>query len=176
MRTCVAFCVYIPPKQTAVRTAAMLKCIADTIENAKLDYTDPYIIIGGDINRRDIFPAISDFPDIQVAQTGPTRGTVVLDIIATNFNENMKVSTFYPLESEDGSRKSDHLSVIAKAAIPHCHHYTVETRQVRKYTAEAEAAFGASLASVDWSLIESCLLYTSPSPRDLSTSRMPSSA
>ena len=25
-------------------------------------------------------------------------------------------------------------------------------------------------------LIESCLLYTSPSPRDLSTSRMPSSA
>ena len=29
--------------------------------------------------------------------------------------------------------------------------------------------------SMDWKLI-SCLLYTSPSPRDLSTSRMPSSA
>ena len=27
-----------------------------------------------------------------------------------------------------------------------------------------------------WCLCESCLLYTSPSPRDLSTSRMPSSA
>ena len=27
-----------------------------------------------------------------------------------------------------------------------------------------------------WRDIESCLLYTSPSPRDLSTSRMPSSA
>ena len=27
-----------------------------------------------------------------------------------------------------------------------------------------------------WQLINDCLLYTSPSPRDLSTSRMPSSA
>ena len=27
-----------------------------------------------------------------------------------------------------------------------------------------------------WKLLNSCLLYTSPSPRDLSTSRMPSSA
>ena len=27
-----------------------------------------------------------------------------------------------------------------------------------------------------WCIISSCLLYTSPSPRDLSTSRMPSSA
>ena len=28
----------------------------------------------------------------------------------------------------------------------------------------------------DWWLVQFCLLYTSPSPRDLSTSRMPSSA
>ena len=27
-----------------------------------------------------------------------------------------------------------------------------------------------------WNILETCLLYTSPSPRDLSTSRMPSSA
>ena len=35
---------------------------------------------------------------------------------------------------------------------------------------ERDAAFAALL------LLEACLLYTSPSPRDLSTSRMPSSA
>ena len=34
-------------------------------------------------------------------------------------------------------------------------------------------AFNDALNSAD---IETCLLYTSPSPRDLSTSRMPSSA
>ena len=32
------------------------------------------------------------------------------------------------------------------------------------------------LAGVSASQVEICLLYTSPSPRDLSTSRMPSSA
>ena len=30
--------------------------------------------------------------------------------------------------------------------------------------------------SINWTSLMSCLLYTSPSPRDLSTSRMPSSA
>ena len=34
----------------------------------------------------------------------------------------------------------------------------------------------AKTYKLDVSLFESCLLYTSPSPRDLSTSRMPSSA
>ena len=29
---------------------------------------------------------------------------------------------------------------------------------------------------MDWPMLYTCLLYTSPSPRDLSTSRMPSSA
>ena len=38
-------------------------------------------------------------------------------------------------------------------------------------TAEALAASGAQ-----YDLVYACLLYTSPSPRDLSTSRMPSSA
>ena len=40
-----------------------------------------------------------------------------------------------------------------------------------EYVAEARAA-----AAADGGSVASCLLYTSPSPRDLSTSRMPSSA
>ena len=38
------------------------------------------------------------------------------------------------------------------------------------------AAFYAKRAKGQVGLIVTCLLYTSPSPRDLSTSRMPSSA
>ena len=37
-------------------------------------------------------------------------------------------------------------------------------------------AAGVSLQVADAAYIKTCLLYTSPSPRDLSTSRMPSSA
>jgi len=35
---------------------------------------------------------------------------------------------------------------------------------------------GVDIVSVAWVINHLCLLYTSPSPRDLSTSRMPSSA
>ena len=46
---------------------------------------------------------------------------------------------------------------------------------------EVDANLGARLASLDLPIAAirssyDCLLYTSPSPRDLSTSRMPSSA
>ena len=38
------------------------------------------------------------------------------------------------------------------------------------------ARFGIGETEIERLLTQSCLLYTSPSPRDLSTSRMPSSA
>ena len=37
-------------------------------------------------------------------------------------------------------------------------------------------ALGEKTVTIDCDVIQACLLYTSPSPRDLSTSRMPSSA
>ena len=56
--------------------------------------------------------------------------------------------------------------------------------QIRKtYSSSNSTAFTTALANNNGTLtlslnnsVTSCLLYTSPSPRDLSTSRMPSSA
>ena len=47
-------------------------------------------------------------------------------------------------------------------------------RLVRKLTKKLGAATPLVVAA--FSMSQVCLLYTSPSPRDLSTSRMPSSA
>ena len=46
------------------------------------------------------------------------------------------------------------------------------------YLALPEAGTGPGVIVIQewWGLDSGCLLYTSPSPRDLSTSRMPSSA
>ena len=49
-------------------------------------------------------------------------------------------------------------------------HETVETMSKRK------KPFTCDYTGFGWVMIKNCLLYTSPSPRDLSTSRMPSSA
>ena len=46
-------------------------------------------------------------------------------------------------------------------------------------TVQVRNEFGVSAATYGWAMgtyFLACLLYTSPSPRDLSTSRMPSSA
>ena len=43
-------------------------------------------------------------------------------------------------------------------------------------TFTGNVSIGGTLTYQDVSNIDACLLYTSPSPRDLSTSRMPSSA
>ena len=149
-RKCVFFSVYVLPKQTAEETRGLFVCLGDAIEKAKQDYIDPIIIVGGDTNRRDLSPAISDFPDIRIEQTGPTRGNVALDIIATNINPPLDIETFFPLETFHSESQSDHLSLVAKARLQRLHTYTTTSFQTRRYTEEAEVAFGADLAMINW--------------------------
>ena len=56
--------------------------------------------------------------------------------------------------------------------------YTVKEEKVLMIAMESkdQRSIIRALKSVIKDCVESCLLYTSPSPRDLSTSRMPSSA
>ena len=153
-RKCVLFALYIPPSQTAKDTEGLFHCLADAIEKAKLDYSDPYIVIGGDMNNRDINKALGDFPDIQVATSGPTRGTSTLDIVATNVNSYLEIETFHALETFDGGTTSDHLTIVGAAKLPSIHYYTTSTYQSRQYSPDAEEAFGAELTTIDWSKAE----------------------
>ena len=151
---CVVFVLYIPPKQTVVKTAAMLTCLGDAIETAKNKYDDPYIIIGGDTNRRSIDGAVSDFPEIQMMQTGPTRGNAHLDVLASNINQHIDCETFFPLEKADSTGKSDHKTIVARAQIPRQHRFTKVAYFARKYTTRAEEEFGDELLRIDWQCIE----------------------
>ena len=49
-----------------------------------------------------------------------------------------------------------------------------QSRKIAKLLQSLKVGKGDRVATIAWN--NSCLLYTSPSPRDLSTSRMPSSA
>ena len=46
-------------------------------------------------------------------------------------------------------------------------------QHIPDYKSAVQLVRGGDISYIDWN---TCLLYTSPSPRDLSTSRMPSSA
>ena len=67
------------------------------------------------------------------------------------------------------------LTKITKGVIkPNENYDTHNINSTGVITATSFHGDGANLTGIDASAI--CLLYTSPSPRDLSTSRMPSSA
>ena len=52
-------------------------------------YNDPYVTFGGDFNRRSIQEATKEYPDLKLIPTGPTRGNTTLDLLASNFNDNL---------------------------------------------------------------------------------------
>ena len=56
------------------------------------------------------------------------------------------------LETEDGT-KSDHCSIVARAALPRIHQYTKKTYQVRRYTEEGEKKFGDLILNFDWETV-----------------------
>ena len=55
-------------------------------------------------------------------------------------------------------------------------HFSFDTEIGRDTIIEPNCFFAPGVKIADGVMIKACLLYTSPSPRDLSTSRMPSSA
>ena len=93
-------------------------------KTSPIELKDPYIVVGGDLNGRNFDEAIGDYLDINLLNSGPTRGRVCLDKMAMNFNEegiNVKVKP--PLESEDGTQ-SDHSVVVATASLRHIHQFS----------------------------------------------------
>ena len=59
---------------------------------------------------------------------------------------------------------------------PNTVYFSKDTKIGKNVTIEPFVVIGSKVKIKDNAKILSCLLYTSPSPRDLSTSRMPSSA
>ena len=151
-RNILVIVVYIPPSQSAATNAKLWDAVSDTIEKAKFELNDPYIILGGDTNQRPIANATTDFPNITVLGTGPTRGTATLDEVSTNFSDKIVVDTFFPLEDEEG-KASDHNTVICRATLPRLHQFTTKSITYRVYNARAEEEFEQMLLQQNWDSI-----------------------
>ena len=93
----------------------------------------------------------------------------VLRGITTSCEPNQLIALVGP----NGSGKSTLLKAIA-GLIPHSGQ--VNLPKDPKSRSRALAYLGQNSTAPDGRLVSDCLLYTSPSPRDLFTSRMPSSA
>ena len=141
---------YYPPQMKKTKVEELNRCISDFIDDCKVKYDSLAVIIGGDMNQKDISAIIVDHPDVMVLDTPATRREEKLDLCLTNLKrEDCYIRKFAPLTNDDGV-KSDHdcLAVTIKSA--KTHHFKKKKISFRPYTVEAETMFGARLAAVDW--------------------------
>ena len=76
---------YIPPSLDADSSDKVLQKVVDLIRNYKRKYESPYILLGGDFNKRNIQKELKTHGDIKLVLTPPTRGNNTLDLLFTNF-------------------------------------------------------------------------------------------
>ena len=127
--------------------------MSDCILTLKNKYSDPYIILAWDFNRRSLKEATKDCPAIKPVKTPPTRGTATLDIISSNMgNQLLEAGITAPISTREGV-ESDHRTVYASFRMPRVPSYKITKYTYVRKNEEGLAKFDHCLASQDWSLV-----------------------
>lgn len=106
-----------PRGNNAQQNRSMYDYVNDVILTIKNNYENPYILTGGDINRREHTQLTRDYADISLIKTGPTRVGAVLEMFFGNFNSTIvDKGTLEPIQSDDDIA-SDHRTVFVKFRI-----------------------------------------------------------
>ena len=103
-----------------------------------------------------------------------SHGTAVV-LAASQFTQFRVQATFHDLSAAVWVKSSDY-DVYASSAAPEIHLGTVQSYLPPAFSEKLRAESFHELITQQTAFQESCLLYTSPSPRDKRQSRMPSSA
>ena len=141
---------YLPPWYNADQDRSFHNAVNKAIRAIKSKYDDPYILVAGDLNRRDIRAATSEFPNIKPILTGPTRNDAVLDVIASNFNSDLvDQGTTSPIENSQGV-PSDHNTVFAQFRMQRVPAYTIQKYSYYHITKQGYEQFGDWLREQSW--------------------------
>ena len=142
--------VYISPKTKAEQWHKTFELIENVISDFKVKYKDPYVIVAGDVNRRKIDEAIDTFPDIKRVEGLISRSREDLDVIATNFGDEIVfTNSMPPLETPDGT-KSDHNVMVIGAALSKIDRFNWIIKYQRKRNPHADAKFDTLIRGKKW--------------------------
>ena len=150
-RKVVALVVYIPPWYNFQQNQSLFDYVNDAILALKSKYENPYLIVGGDFNRRSFAAATAEAPEIKPILTGPTHGNATLDILTSNVNHMLvDQGTVRPVYTR-GGEESDHMTVFAQIRMPkEVPSYAVEKYSYFHLTEEGDQEFGRWLEKQDW--------------------------
>ena len=149
-RKVVVLIAYVPPSYNAQQNKSFYKSMNDAMMTLKNKYNDPYVIIGGDFNRRSIYEATREYPDIRPISTGPTRGDATLDVLLTNFNDSLvDAGTTSSIFNETGV-ETDHKTVFTVHRMPRVPSYEIQNYSYYHIEGEGDKKFGCWLDNQDW--------------------------
>ena len=101
----VALAAYVPPAMKAQDRVELVNKLGEEVARMKLKFDTPHLVLGGDFNKLDVTGFFCDCPEMSTCTTGPTRGTHTLDLLITNFGEQITEAAVLgsPLETEEGA-------------------------------------------------------------------------
>ena len=102
-----------------------MSVLSEAVLKIKNEHKDPYLVIGGDLNKADLNEAIGDYADMRIIATAPSRSDHHLDIAACSFNEDIIETVLQtPLKCDRSGAYSDHAFLLYHASLQHCHDFT----------------------------------------------------
>ena len=141
--------VYIPPWYNAAQNKSFFRYLNDCLILLNRRYDKPYICIGGDFNKRKFKLAVTEANDVKQIETGPTRGNNTLDIIGTNFNDQiLETCVVAPIENDFEGADADHRVVFVSFRMPKVPQYDIESYSYYCITEEGADKFGDWIKSV----------------------------
>ena len=148
-RKFVVFTVYIPPSTRSHGYEEICEALRLEVAAAKVSYGDPIIVIGGDLNHRELGGVLDG--DFHWIATSPTRGDNVLDVFYTNVPNNLVEQLVLPPLQSNSGISSDHRCVYAAVEFPveRGYHWVTKMKR-RKRSREAEVAFARDLRTWNW--------------------------
>ena len=117
------FIVYYPPKLRAAEVRESMEEISMQIAKLKTEHRNPHVLIAGDVNQFSVHKAIADHDDLIQLDAPPTRGAACLDIMASNFNNEVVECFFEALLETRDAVPSDHGVLVARINLKHRHEF-----------------------------------------------------
>ena len=139
---------YLSTRLKPVQVTKFIETIVDIIMKIKTSTTNPYLLIAGDFNRADVSPILADYPDMKLASVLPTRADAALDLIITNFDD--EIETRSPLQNGDDGVFSDHNVVICVTSLSHSHEFDWIERRYRPMKPDAVEKAAKRIKETVW--------------------------
>ena len=143
--------VYISTRLTHRQKLSLVEVMCNAVLKIKTDSNNPYIVIAGDLNKTDISCLLTDYPDMKILPCGPTRGSACLDVIITNFSEEIvRTEVRPPLTTGDEVSVSDHSFPVAFCSLRHRHQFQWVERRYRPMKKDQIEKAASEIRALVW--------------------------